>query len=91
MALTKSPIRIGNAVFIRTATHYHTGRIIELYRDLLVLQDASWIACTKRLSVSLATGEFDEVEKIPDGLVAINRGAIVDVFNWKHPLPVETR
>jgi hypothetical protein len=85
------PLRVGNAVFIRTVTTYYTGRIVALSRDEVILEDAAWVAWTKRFSESMATGEFAEVEPYPDGvLVSIGRGAIVDASTWKFLLPRKT-
>ena len=81
-----NPIEVGNPVFIRTVTHYYTGRIVEIGEREIILDDAAWIACTKRLNETLITGEFDEVEPFPNP-VAIGRGAIVDVTHWTKPLP----
>ena len=86
----QSPLRVGNAVFIRTVTHYATGRIVSLTRDEIVLTEAAWIACTKRWHTSLTTGELEEVEPFP-GPVSIGRGAVVDVCDWTHPLPREPK
>ena len=83
---TQSPLRVGNKVLIRTVTHYHTGRIVRLTPDEVVLVDAAWIADTDRFSVALATGVLAEVEPFP-GPVSVNRGAIVDVCDWDHKLP----
>jgi hypothetical protein len=32
-----NPIRLGNAVFIRTVAMYYTGRIVEILPDVLIL------------------------------------------------------
>ena len=81
-----SPVRLGEKVFIRTVTHYYTGRISLLSKDEIVLSDAAWIACTARWADTLSTGALSEVEPFP-GVVSINRGAVVDVTPWPHPLP----
>ena len=86
----QSPLRVGNAVFVRTVTHYATGRIVSLNRDEIVLADAAWIASTKRWHTSLTTGELEEVEPFP-GLVSVGRGAVVDVCDWVHLLPTEQK
>lgn len=83
-----SPLRQGGCVFIRTVTNYYTGRIVLLTKDEVVLEDVAWIAWTKRFADSMKTGEFDEVEPYPDGmLVSVGRGAIVDVCEWTKDLP----
>jgi len=88
---TTRVIRRGNAVLVRTVTHYWVGRIVAIYRDMIVLSDASWVAATRRYGETLTTGQFDEVERIPNGRAEVARGAIVDVVDWAHTLPVETR
>ena len=80
------PLTVGNAVFLRTVTHYYTGRIAELTEQSVVLTEAAWIADTGRFGAALASGTLDEVEPFP-GAVEIGRGAIVDVTMWVHALP----
>lgn len=79
-------LQVGHKVFIRTVTHYYTGRITLMEDDAIVLEDAAWIACTKRFNNSLTTGDFDEVEPFPNP-VEVERGAIVDSTTWPHELP----
>jgi len=86
-----TPLRVGNAVFIRTVTMHHTGRIAALDGDMIVLTEAAWVADSGRFSEALATGKLSEVEVPPDGTVCIGRGAVVDVYNWKHELPRSTK
>jgi hypothetical protein len=82
----KRVLTVGNAVFVRTVTHYHTGRIVYIDKDVIELEDAAWIADTGRFGEALKTGTLGEVEPFP-GVVAIGRGAIVDVTGWPHALP----
>lgn len=81
-----SPLQVGNAVFVRTVTHYYTGRIVELSQHEIVLEDAAWVADTGRFSQALANGALNEVEPFA-APVSINRGAIVDATSWTHALP----
>jgi hypothetical protein len=85
-SLPASPYHVGDSVFIRTVTYHYTGRISAIYSGEIVLADAAWIADSGRFSVALATGTLSEVEPYP-GSVILNRGAIVDVSPWTHPLP----
>ena len=87
---TLSPLRIGNNVLIRTVTHYLTGHIEEVGEHEIVLTTAAWIADTGRFSTAIAHGEFNEIEPFI-GPVAVGRGAIVDVTDWTHPLPVTVK
>lgn len=89
-AKPQTPIRVGNAVLIRSVTHYYTGRIVAVTRDEIVLVDAAWIADTGRFSEALRSGVFSEVEPYI-GAVAVGRGAVCDVTDWTHPLPREVR
>jgi len=83
---SQSPVRVGQAVFVRTVTFHYTGRIIALTELEMVLDEAAWIADSGRWSSALATGTLNEVEPYP-GVVSLSRSAIVDVAPWAHPLP----
>lgn len=80
------PFKVGEQVFIRTVTHYLTGRIIDITGDFLTLEDAAWIADTGRFADALIKAEFSEVEPIK-GLDRVNMGSFVDVIEWPYPLP----
>jgi len=86
----QSPLRVGNNVFVRTVTHYHTGQIAAISEQEVLLVDAAWIAETDRWTDTLKTGALREVEPFP-GPVSVARGAIVDVCDWTHPLPREQK
>jgi len=77
---------VGRSYFVRTVTHYYTGRLLAVYDDALVLGDAAWIADTGRFGAALASGSLNEVEPYPDKVI-VSRGAIVDACVWLHPLP----
>lgn len=77
---------IGEKVFIRTVTMYHTGKVVAVLDGFVTLSDAAWVADTGRFSDALRTGELSEVEPV-EGLVRVSLGAIVDVFEWNHELP----
>lgn len=83
---SRSPIRVGNAVLIRTVTMYHTGHIIEITPLEIILEDAAWVADMERFHDALKTGTLREVEPFIHE-VAVNRGAIVDVTSWPNDLP----
>ena len=80
---SENPYNIGANYFIRTVTHHHTGRLVQVTQQELVLEDAAWIADTGRFSVALATGDFSEVEPFPDGRVIVGRGAVIDAVQIK--------
>lgn len=87
---TSDPLALGVNVFIRTVTHYYTGRVALIFEDAVILEDAAWIASTGGFHTALKTGTLDEVEPFEDP-VRIARGAIVDVTFWAHALPREQR
>jgi hypothetical protein len=85
-----SPLRVGNAVLIRTVTMAYTGKIVGLTATEILLADAAWIADTGRYSTSLATGfpQQAEIEPYPDkAVVSVNRGGLIDAVDWQHGLP----
>lgn len=74
-----NPYNIGKNYFIRTVTHHHTGRLVDVTNKELVLENAAWIADDGRLTDSLKDCEFKEVEMFPaDSRVIIGRGSIID-------------
>jgi hypothetical protein len=81
-----SPLSVGKPVLVRTVTLYYTGRVALVKASEVVLSEAAWIADTGRFHNALRDGTLNEVEPFI-GPVSINRGAIVDVTEWKHPLP----
>ncbi len=87
------PYVIGNYYLVRTVTMIQLGKLINITDKELILDQACWVGDTGRFSEALTNGEssLKEIEMIPDGLVIINRGAICDVFNWKHKLPIKTK
>ncbi len=74
-----NPYNIGANYFIRTVTHHHTGKLVRVTRQELVLQNAAWIADDGRLTDALKNCVFNEVEMFPAGSsVIIGRGSIID-------------
>jgi len=85
---TGSPWVRGKNYFIRTVTHYLTGKLIEVTDKELVLTDAAWIADTGRYASAMKEGSFKEVEPYPDGQhVIVGRGAVIDATELKGELP----
>jgi hypothetical protein len=73
------PYKIGEKYFLRTVTHHHTGVLVQVTPQELVLERAAWIADDGRLTESIASGEFNEVEMFPaDQQVIIGRGSLID-------------
>ncbi len=81
---------MGEKVFIRTVTHYHLGKIVDVTPSFVVLTDASWIADTGRFSEMLANGTINELEPYSDN-AHVSRGAIIDHTPWRHSLPRERK
>lgn len=71
------PYQIGEAYFIRTVTHYFTGRLVAVTNQELVLEEAAWVADTGRFSNALING-FDEVEPYHSEQLIVGRGAVID-------------
>lgn len=76
------PYNVGANYFIRTVTHHHTGKLVAVYPQELVLENAAWIADDGRLTDALAKCEFSEIEIFPPGkLVIIGRGSVIDAVD----------
>ncbi len=82
------PYQIGMSYFIRTVTHYYTGRLVAVYENELVLEDAAWIPDTGRYANLFKTGKPQEVEPLTEPVI-IGRKAIIDCNLWKLVLPRE--
>jgi len=85
---TETAFEVGESYFIRTVTHYYTGRLVRVTPTELILEDAAWIADTGRFADAMATGSLSEVEPYPNGArVLVSRGGLIDAVKWTHPLP----
>lgn len=82
----KLPFTIGEKVFIRTATHYLTGRITAITGKFLTLKDAAWIADTGRFMQAIEEGKLSKIEPVTCD-VRVNTEAIIYCFNWRFDLP----
>ena len=81
---------IGKNVFIRTVTHYYTGKLEKIEDGFATLSTAAWVADTGRFADALKNGTLSEVEPFP-GPVSVGLGAVIDASEWTHPLPTEQR
>lgn len=73
-------MKIGHDFFVRTVTHYFTGRLVWVGEKEFVFEDAAWIADTGRFNQFLEGKEVNEVEPFPKGSqVIIGRGALIDM------------
>ena len=77
---------VGTKVFIRTVTHYYTGRVSCVDDFGITLDEAAWVADTGRFADALKSGTLKEVEPFPSS-VTVAKGAIVDFCSWDHELP----
>lgn len=73
------PYRIGKNYLIRTVTMIYTGKLVDVYKHELVIEQAAWIAETDRWNESVKNCTFKEVEPYPDDKkVIIGRGSLLD-------------
>jgi hypothetical protein len=82
---SKAPLIVGEKVFIRTVTHYYTGKIKAIVGQWLILDEAAWIADTGRFHDFLKDGKCNEYEGFISD-VKIPLGSIIDVTEWGHSL-----
>lgn len=81
-------MKAGDKVFVQTVTHYFTGEVVMRTKSDIVLRKAAWIADTGRFAQAMANGALNEVEPFPDEtIVRVNRGSIIQIATWPHPLP----
>jgi len=85
------PFKVGDAILIRTVTMIDLGRVKAIGPDFIVLQDGGWVADTGRFSEMIATGTLKEYELVDAPWILVGRGAICDVFPWRHDLPKVTK
>lgn len=72
------PFKTGEAYLIRTVTYHLVGRVKQILRDCLVLEDAAWVADSGRFMQAIRDGKLSEVE--PVGVAFVFLGAITDAF-----------
>lgn len=73
-----SPWQIGKTYVIRTVTMIQLGRLVAVYPQELVLEDASWIADTGRFANFLKDPELRFESEPFCAPCIVGRGAIVD-------------
>ena len=75
----RHPYKIGKNYLIRTVTMIYTGKLVEVYKDELVIEKACWIPETERWADSVRDCKFKEQEPYPeDRQVIIGRGSLLD-------------
>jgi len=71
---------LGGYFFIRTVTHYFTGRLVWVGDKEIAISEAAWIADTGRFNEFVAGKTVNEVEPFPVGAtVIVGRGSIIDM------------
>ena len=80
------PFTVGEKVFIRTATHYLTGKIKAITGKFLTLSDAAWVSDTGRFMQAIEVGTLSEVEPVTCD-VRVNSDCFIDVYQWRFNLP----
>ena len=76
---TQHPYELNKNYLIRTVTMIYTGKLVNVFKDELVLEKACWIPETDRWNESVKNCTFSEQEPYPeDRQVIIGRGAILD-------------
>lgn len=80
---------LGGIVFVRTVTHYYTGRVKKIAGNFLVLEDAAWIADTGRFGNFMANTPQESLEVEPMGDTMVNIETIVDISPYKTLLTIQ--
>lgn len=82
------PFEIGKVHFVRTVTYHFTGKLVAVFPQELVFEDAAWIADDGRFAQAVESGDFSEVEPFPKGArVVIGRGSLIDAYAAKWAAP----
>jgi hypothetical protein len=80
----------GDSVFIRTVTHYYTGRIRRITRSWIVLDEVTHVFDTGSFESFFRQGNASIAERLPDGW-CIARNGITDGGPWAHSLPLKAK
>ena len=88
------PYDIGENYLIRTVTFAYVGKLKNVFKNELVLENAAWVADTGRFQdafeFGLENNGESEIELYKDDVI-INRGALVDASKYRHPVPSEQK
>ena len=80
---------VGKKFFIRTVTYFMVGEVTKRMGAFIELKNAAWVADTGRFTQAIKDGTLKEVE--PVGVAWLNLSSVVDMFPWKHKLPLEQK
>ena len=81
-----SPYEIGKKYLIRTVTMTQVGKLVGIYPQELVFENASWIPDTGRFHDMLKSGEYNEIEPFINPII-VGRGSIIDCTEINKDLP----
>lgn len=73
----------GGIVFIRTVTHYYTGRVKNITGQFLHLEEATWVADTGRFAQFMQGNPNESLETEPMGETFVNIDSIIDISPYK--------
>ncbi len=86
----KHPYEIGKNYLVKGVTMIDLGRLVAIYENELVLENASWIADTGRFNEALSKGidniSNSEIERYNKPCI-VGRNAIVGAVEYIHELP----
>lgn len=93
-SMLQPPFKVGDNWFVCTVTLYYVGRIKELGLGWVLLEDASWVHWTGRLSALMRSKDFTKTGNRrprvePCGEVLLANNAIVSAYPWSAKLPQE--
>lgn len=76
--IEEHPYEVGQAYVIRTVTMIQVGKLEKVYKNELVLSEASWVADTGRFSSFIE--DMDNVKEMEPikGEFIVGRGGIID-------------
>ena len=86
----RTPWKVGDKLYMRGVTYHNLGRVKKIVGTWVELEDAVWVACSKRWMETMTTGELDEVEPHKTRCW-VNSEACVDVEEWQFDLPTEQK
>lgn len=81
----ETSFEVGKKYIIRTVTHMNVGRLVDITKTDMVLEQAAWIADSGPWARCLGKGEVAEAEPFPDKVI-IARDAVIDAAEWNHDL-----
>ena len=88
--VSKAMKKVGDKVFIRTLTYHYIGRVIEETPAYIKLGAVVWVADSGQFTKTIQEGSLSEIEII-DVDTYIMKSNIVDVIEWRHPIPTQRK